>query len=131
LLQINKSVKDTVLRNLECNTEIPREKIKNDQLPVYRSYTLTHKDQIVKELLLCASRLSSYSKLEFVNKYGFDYLKLIPEELHQLKNAGLIGDYNEDLLLTRKGIIYGDFVGKILAMAVKQKLGDDVFEFIY
>jgi oxygen-independent coproporphyrinogen-3 oxidase len=121
---------NTNYQNLN-NIEQYIQKINKNELPVFRSYTLTHKDQIVKELLLCASRLSSYSKQEFIDKFGFDYFNLIPETLDELNTAGLITGDSQDLILTRKGIVYGDFVGKILAMAVKSKIGDDAFEFIY
>ena len=53
------------------STSLYYEKIKHGILPVYRSYALTYKDMIVKELLLC-SRLASYRKKEFIEKFGID-----------------------------------------------------------
>ena len=112
-------------------TEIYVENIFNDKIPVYRSYKLSVKDMIVKELLLCVARLNSYTKKEFIDKFGFDYYNLIPETINDLYKSGYIENNNSDLTLTKKGIVYGDYVGKILASAVKEKLGNDDIGFTY
>jgi coproporphyrinogen III oxidase-like Fe-S oxidoreductase len=86
---------------------------------------------IVKELLLCSARLFSYKKSEFVDKFGFDYFNLIPETIRELAAKGYItGDANE-LVLTRQGVLFGDFVSKTIAAAVKKVLGKDAIGFTY
>jgi oxygen-independent coproporphyrinogen III oxidase len=107
------------------------EKIKNGRLPIYRQYPLTIKDQIVKELLLCSARLSSYSKKEFVEKFGFDFTTLIPTVMTDLISKGYVEDNDEDLVLTEQGLLFGDFVGQVLASAVKDVLGKDQIGFTY
>jgi oxygen-independent coproporphyrinogen-3 oxidase len=107
------------------------EKVKANQQPVYRSYKLSMKDRIVKELLLCTSRLSSYSKSEFIEKYGFDYFDLIPEVLVQLIEKGYIHKNYSDLILTDKGTLFADFIGKTIASSVKDALAADAIGFSY
>jgi oxygen-independent coproporphyrinogen III oxidase len=107
------------------------QKVEENTIPIYRTYELTYKDRIVKELLLCGARLVSYSKNEFINKFGFDYFDLIPATIQQLIEKDYIAENREDLILTHKGILYGDFVGKVIASSVKEALGKDSIGFVY
>ena len=123
-------VGDINYQNLN-NMDLYFEKLRNNEIPVYRSYAVTYKDKIVKELLLCAARLSSYRKEEFIRKFGFDYFDLIPDVIGQLVEKGYIIDNKEELILTDQGILFGDFIGKILASSVKDVLGKDAIGFKY
>lgn len=107
------------------------ERIKKSELPIYRTYSLSYKDMIVKELLLCSARLFSYKKAEFIKKFGFDYFDLIPDTITQLVSKGYITSSTEDLELTRQGILFGDFVSKTIAAAVKNVFGKDTIGFTY
>lgn len=107
------------------------ERIAENKLPVYRSFALSFKDMIVKELLLCAARLFSYRKQEFIKKFGFDYVKLIPEQIDQLKQKGYITDDESELVLTRQGVLFADFVSKVIAEGVKNIFSKDKIGFIY
>ena len=86
---------------------------------------------MVKELLLCAARLSSYRKEEFIAKFGFDYFTLIPGTILALTNKGYIEQRADELALTDQGLLYGDFVGKVIASSVKAALGGDAIGFVY
>ena len=108
-----------------------QDKISQDELPVNRSFRLTAKDNMVREILLCAARLTSYRKDEFVDKFGFDYFDLIPNVLEQLQEEEYIIPDPKELVLTRKGIIFADFVSQVLASAVKGALGGDGLGFTY
>lgn len=112
------------------NTSIYYERIQSNQQPVFRKYSLTAKDQMIKELLLC-TRLSSYRKAEFIDKFGFDYFDVIPNMISQLHSKGFIEKTTSELVLTRKGALFGDFVGKVLASSLKSALGDDPIGFTY
>ncbi len=106
-------------------------KINAGTMPVFRTYPLTHKDLIVKELLLCPARLASYRKSEFIAKFGFDYFELIPGTLAQLAEKGYITGNTDELTLTKQGVLFSDYVGKALASAVKEVIGKDGIGFIY
>ncbi|WP_312352677.1 radical SAM family heme chaperone HemW [Sphingobacterium siyangense] len=103
----------------------------SNKIPINRSFKLTIKDKIIKELLLCSSRLYSYSKSEFINKFGFDYFDLIPEVMVSLVETGFIENQLDELVLTDKGILYADFIGQTIASEVKSKIGYDKIGFNY
>jgi len=107
------------------------DKIKAHTIPIYRTYSMSYKDMIVKELLLCAIRLLSYKKSEFIDKFGFDYFDLIPELIRELVHKGYITDDRKELVLTRQGVLFGDFVSKTIATAVKNALAKDSIGFTY
>ena len=119
--------------NYQNSNSLPTyyEKINQNSMPVFRSYPLSYKDLIVKELLLCSARLFSYKKQEFVEKFGFDYFTLIPEVMHQLIHKGYITDSQDELTLTQQGILFSDYVGRIIASSVKNALGEDSISFTY
>ncbi len=107
------------------------QKVQENTLPVFRSFQLSFKDQMVRELLLCATRLSSYRKKEFIEKFGFDYARMIPEKMHQLMEKGFLQEGLDEIRLTKKGIIYADFVSKTIASAAKEALEPDNIGFTY
>ncbi|MEN5196999.1 radical SAM family heme chaperone HemW [Sphingobacterium faecium] len=104
--------------------------INKNVLPLYRQHKLSLKDMIVKELLLCVARLKSYEKTEFVNKFGFDYCEFLSKEMEYLCANGFIHNTN-DLELTTKGILFGDYIGKVLAEGFKEKVGRDKYQLLY
>jgi oxygen-independent coproporphyrinogen-3 oxidase len=106
-------------------------KVDEGTMPVSRTYALTHKDLMVKELLLCPARLTSYRKSEFTGKFGFDYFDLIPQALTQLVDKGYITANKDELTLTKQGVLFSDYVGKVLAASIKDVLGKDGIGFIY
>ena len=106
-------------------------RLKDGELPVYRSYSLTFKDLIVKELLLCSVRLFSYSISEFRAKFGFDYRQLIPEVITELSDKGFIKNNPDELSLTTQGILFGDFVSKVIASSIKRVFSNDNIGFVY
>ncbi|MEO5563016.1 MAG: hypothetical protein ABIR18_06260, partial [Chitinophagaceae bacterium] len=92
---------------------------------------MTYKDMIVKELLLCTGRLFSYEKKEFIQKFGFDYFDLIPDVISELAIKGYITDDKDELILTRQGILFADFVSKTIASSVKNVFSKDKIGFTY
>jgi oxygen-independent coproporphyrinogen III oxidase len=112
-------------------TQLYFDKVKAGEIPVYRTYSMSSKDLIVRELLLCGVRLLSYKKWEFVSKFGFDYFDIIPDTIHELRRKGYILDQNDELVLTRQGVIYGDFVAKVISSSVKNALSPDKIRFVY
>lgn len=108
-----------------------QKRIANKEVPINRTHLLTTKDLIVKELLLCSTRLYSYSNEEFRAKFGFDYFALIPDTIHQLREKGYITDDTQNLVLTPQGVLYADFLGKVLASSIKEVLGKDEIGFTY
>jgi oxygen-independent coproporphyrinogen-3 oxidase len=112
-------------------TKLYYERIDKNEIPIQRSYHLSMKDQITKELLLCNARLTSYKKSEFYQKFGFDYFNLIPEVIEELVSKDFITKETNELVLTDRGVVFGDFVSRVLAESVKDALGKDSIGFVY
>lgn len=113
------------------NTKLYFDRIRENKIPVYRTYEMSYKDMIVKELLLCSSRLMSYKKSEFVQKFGFDYFELIPDVINELTFKGYITQDKEELVLTRQGILFADFISRTIASSVKNMFSKDKIGFTY
>ena len=113
------------------NTKLYFDRINENKIPVYRTYEMSYKDRIVKELLLCSCRLMSYKKSEFVQKFGFDYFELIPDVIGELVLKGYITEDKDELVLTRQGILFADFISKVIASSVKNAFRKDKIGFTY
>lgn len=100
--------------------------VKKEQLPIVRSHRLTSKDLMIRDLLL-GMKLYSFNRQDFVNRHGFDFCDVISGTIDELCAENYILLEGDDILLTRKGILYGDYVGKCLTLALKQYIGMDNF----
>jgi oxygen-independent coproporphyrinogen-3 oxidase len=100
--------------------------IKQDQLPIIRAHRLTSKDLMVRDLLL-GMKLCHFNRQDFVKRHGFDFCDVLSATVDELcvENYTLLA--GDTITLTPKGILYGDYVGKRLALALKQYLGMDNF----
>jgi oxygen-independent coproporphyrinogen-3 oxidase len=102
------------------------EYIKQDQLPIIRAYRLTNKDLMVRDILL-GLKLQRYDRQEFTKRHGFDFCTILSSTVDELQTGEYILIDGDFLTLTPKGILYGDYVGKKIAQALKQYLGLDEF----
>lgn len=100
--------------------------INRDQLPIIRAHRLTSKDLMVRDLLL-GMKLYRYNRKDFVKRHGFDFCDVLSGTIDELISENYILLEGGDITLTPKGILYGDYVGKRLAQALKQYLGMDNF----
>lgn len=98
--------------------------LKEDKLPIARGYKLTTKDIMIKDLLL-GMKLRSMSRIVFQEKHGYDFCRAIRGTVDELSDGNYIRVEDESVTLENKGILYGDYVGKRLAAALKQYLGPD------
>jgi oxygen-independent coproporphyrinogen-3 oxidase len=65
------------------------------------------------------------SRKVFQEKHGYDFCRVIRGTVDELSEGGYIRVDDEFVTLAAKGILYGDYVGKRLAAALKQYLGPD------
>jgi oxygen-independent coproporphyrinogen-3 oxidase len=120
---------NTVYQNINTN-KLYKEKIAQSEMPIARSYALTPKDEMVREILLC-TKLFSYSSHEFERKYGFSYMNLIPDAIARLRSEDYITVGPSGVKLTRKGIVFGDYVAMVLASSFKNAISPDSISFRY
>ncbi|MEO0553065.1 MAG: coproporphyrinogen-III oxidase family protein [Bacteroidota bacterium] len=107
-----------------------KEKVANGEVPISRSYALSAKDEMIREILLC-TKLFSYTSDEFEVKYGFNYIDLIKDAVVKLEREDYIAIGERGIELTQKGIVFGDYVGMALASSLKNTLALDNISFTY
>lgn len=101
-------------------------KIEEDELPINRGYTLNSKDEQVQDILL-GFKFCQFDRISFYNKHGFDIYGLLKEDVERLIQNGFVLVDETSVILTSKGLLYGDFVGKYIAGAFKKLFGKDEF----
>jgi len=93
--------------------------IATNELPLTRGYNLTSLDRMVREVLM-GLKLLRLDLQKFKKQYGFSLKALCSSTLHSLEQAELITTSDQELALTAKGILYGDYVGQTLADALRK-----------
>jgi len=97
---------DKYLASLEAN-----------ELPIHRGYCLTPLDRIIRTVLL-EMKLVRLNLRRFQSTYGFKLQSLCGGAIQQLEAEGFITVSEDELSMTRKGMLYGDYVGKKLAKSL-------------
>lgn len=90
------------------------ELLANDQLPIARGHHMTCLDSMIREVVM-GMKLVRFDLRRFESRYGFKLEKLCAEPLASLEERGFITRSEDEICLTEKGILYGDYSGKSLA----------------
>ena len=93
------------------------QQVEAGELPVQRGYPLTSLDNIIRDVVLCM-KLVSFDLRWFQQKHGFKLESLCAETLHQLQADDFIVLSENEIRLTEKGMLYGDYAGKSLTRAL-------------
>lgn len=83
-------------------------------LPVNRGYRMTGLDEIIRTVML-GMKLVRFDLKAFQRKYGFRLESLCFSALEKLASENFITLSEDEISLTEKGILYGDYTGKCLA----------------
>jgi oxygen-independent coproporphyrinogen III oxidase len=97
------------------------EAVEKGELPAVRGYRNTSLDLMVRDAVM-GIKLIHLNHLRFREKHGLDLLKVCAAELTQLEEEGFLTVGQENVSLTDFGIVYGDYVGRVLEGGFK-KLG--------
>ena len=92
--------------------------INEDQLPLHRGYRYNSFDLMIREVLMGAKLLKLDLK-GFRRRHGAKLQNLCASTIKELETEDLIKVSKENLELTKKGILYGDYVSKVLADALQ------------
>ncbi len=98
--------------------------VNEGKLPIIRAFKLTGKDLMIKDLLL-GLKFPQLDRKEYVAKHGVDFCQVIPDTVKDLCSHRYIEVTDDTVILTPKGLLYGDWVGKRLAGAFRNYLGGD------
>ena len=108
------------------NFEMYITSLEESQLPINRSYLLSSKDLMIRDVLL-GMKFQTFDCQLFYKKHGVKFSDLIPETMNELSSQNFLQIYDKTIELTKKGILYGDYVGKQISLSLKQKLGIDIY----
>ncbi len=89
------------------------------ELPLARGLRLTARDQMIRDVGL-GMKLIRFDRREFKRRYGFDVVALCRSTLDALVAEDLVVISDDALTLTRKGILWGDYVSHCLIEALER-----------
>ncbi|MEY4769211.1 MAG: hypothetical protein RL637_1850 [Pseudomonadota bacterium] len=97
------------------SNDIPKyiAQIEAKKLPIARGHILTSLDLMVRELVL-SLKLMRYRTALFEERFGFQLEKICAPVIEQLIKDNFIILTNGEIVMTQKGILHGDYVGKSL-----------------
>ena len=93
------------------------QQVEAGEMPVQRGYPLTSLDNIIRDVVLCM-KLSSFDLRWFQQKHGFKLESLCAPTLQELQTDNFITMSENEIRLTEKGMLYGDYAGKSLTRAL-------------
>jgi len=83
-------------------------------IPITRGHHLSYLDDMIRHVVL-SLKLVKFDLVRFQSKYGFRLEALCAKTLEQLETEGYIEIDDQEIRLTNKGILHGDYVGKSVA----------------
>jgi oxygen-independent coproporphyrinogen-3 oxidase len=95
--------------------------IESGHFAINRGHKLTCKDKMVRTALL-GMKLMKLDLNQYAAAFGYRLEKLCAPVVNELLENGFITLTSDELAMTRKGILHGDYVGKQLGRAL-QELG--------
>ncbi len=95
--------------------------IESGRFAVNRGHKLTCKDKMVRTALL-GMKLMKLDLNHYATTFGYRLEKLCAPVINELLENDFITLTSDELMMTRKGILHGDYVGKQLGRAL-QELG--------
>ncbi len=104
------------------NYDLYFEKIENNSLPIARAYKLHSVDKIIRDILL-GLKLCTIDIDRVKEKHGIDLIYLFPEIFKKLKEEKYILIKDRKIHLDKKGVLYGDYVGIVLAQKLRKYFG--------
>ncbi|HHB92500.1 MAG TPA: radical SAM family heme chaperone HemW [Thioploca sp.] len=84
------------------------------KLPINRGHNMTSLDKMIRDIVL-GMKLIRLDLKVFQSRYGFKLSAFCTEIMQQLATDNFITFNNDEIVLTEKGMLHGDFVGKSLS----------------
>lgn len=105
---------------LQNTSDSPRyvELIESGTLPLLRGHRLTAREQMTRDIGL-GCKLIRFDRKEFQRRYGYDVMALCGDAVRALADEGLLTIEPSALVLTERGILWGDYVGHRLIAAME------------
>jgi oxygen-independent coproporphyrinogen-3 oxidase len=94
------------------------ELVEKEKLPLFRGYIYNDLELMTRDVIL-GMKLIRFDRNRFRKRHGFDLARLCEPAVRQLQNDEFITVEDDAIVLTRKGILYGDYTGRVLATALE------------
>ena len=93
--------------------------LEGGELPVARGHHMTSMDEMIRDVVM-RMKLVHFDLRDFQNRHGFRLEALCTASLEQLEADDFITVSEDEISLTPKGILHGDYVGKSLAKSLME-----------
>lgn len=112
------SLNDSLIQNTS-DMEKYAATLEGGELPLARGYNFSSLDLMVRDVLL-GMKLLTLDLTAFQKRHGFRLESLCSSILKDLKHDNFVTISESEIALTKKGMLYGDYVGQILADSLKK-----------
>lgn len=111
--------------NYQNMNDIPNytQAIERGELSAFRGYNSTTFDLMVRDAVM-GIKLVDLDHVHFQNRHGVDLLKVCDRDLSELEAEGFITVDNRNISLTDHGVLFGDYVGRVLEGSLKRLSGE-------
>lgn len=92
--------------------------VEQGRLPLFRGYVYNDLELMTRDVIL-GMKLIRFDRRGFRKRHGLDLVRLCAPVLQGLQEDDFVGVDDEAIVLTRKGILYGDYVGRVLAASLE------------
>jgi oxygen-independent coproporphyrinogen III oxidase len=96
--------------------------LERGELPAFRAYNCTSFDLMVRDAVM-GIKLVALDHQRFRDKHGLDLLHACAGDLSRLSREGFVTVDEREIRLTDRGIVYGDYVSRVLEGALKKVAG--------
>lgn len=98
--------------------------VERGELPAFRGYTCTSFEMMVRDAVM-GIKLIDLDHVQFRKKHGLELRSLCAAQLAELKEEGFVTVDDRSISLTDQGILYGDYVARVLEGGLKKITGID------
>lgn len=98
------------------------EMLEQGNLPLFRGYVYNDLELMTRDVIL-GMKLIRFDRRTFTKRHGLDLARLCEPVLKRLQEDELVTVDDEAIVLSRKGILYGDYVGRVLANSLESLAG--------
>ncbi len=99
------------------------ETIEKGEMPAFRGYNCTSFDLMVRDVVM-GVKLVRFDHVDYRAKHGIDLLKICEDGLAELQEEGFVTVDDQHILLTELGVLYADYVGRVLEGNMKKFIGE-------
>jgi oxygen-independent coproporphyrinogen-3 oxidase len=94
------------------------ERLEQGELPIFRGYVYNALELMTRDVVL-GMKLIRLDRRAFRAKHGLDVARLCAPVVERLADEGYITVDDDAIVLTKTGMLYGDYVGRTLASSLE------------